>query len=80
MPIYFFDLINGSGLLRDDEGLELDDPEQAREAAIRSARDVAGNDIREGKGASLHSFIAIRDSLGAEIGRVTFGDALRITA
>jgi len=80
VPIYFFDLINGSGLLRDDEGLELDDPEQAREAAIRSARDVAGNDIREGKGASLQSLIAIRDALGVEIGRVTFADALKITA
>ena len=79
VPRFFFDLMNGSGLLRDDEGLELDDAAQAREAAIRSARDVAGNDIREGKGASLQSFITIRDWGGVEIGRVTFADALRIT-
>ena len=79
VPRYFFDLTNGSGLLRDDEGLELDDPAQAREAAVRSARDVAGCDIREGRGASLRSFIAIRDAGGAEIARVNFADALGIT-
>ncbi len=80
VPRYFFDLTNGSGLVRDDEGAELDDPAQAREAAIRSARDVAGCDIREGRGTSLRSFITIRDALGAEIARVRFADALGITA
>lgn len=79
MPRYFFDLQNGDGLVRDEEGAELDCLALARDVAIRSVRDVAASEIREGREISLSSFIAIRDAAGAEIERVTFDQALRIT-
>ena len=79
MPRYFFDLTNGDGLVRDEEGLELADQAQAREVAVSSARDVAASEIREGREVSLRSFISIRDAAATEIDRVTFGQAMRIT-
>lgn len=40
MPRYYFDVVD-SGLVRDDEGLELSDVETAREEAIRALPDLA---------------------------------------
>ena len=79
MPRFYFDLDNGDGLVRDQEGIELGDATEARDVAVRSARDVAASEIREGRGVSLSSFIAIRDGAASEIARVTFAEALRIT-
>ena len=79
MPRFFFDLTNGSGTARDEEGAELAGLPEARAYAIHCARDIAGTDIREGRGASLGSFVTIRDAQ-SEIERVTFAQALGITA
>ena len=79
MPRFYFDLTNGDGVVRDEEGIELGDRAEAREVAVRSARDVAASEIREGRGVSLSSFIAVRAEGAGEIDRVTFAEALRIT-
>ena len=78
MPRYFFDLANGDGLLRDEEGAELNDIERARAFALHSAREVAASEIREGREIQLSHFVTIRDTAGAELERVSFSEAIRI--
>jgi hypothetical protein len=41
MPQYFFDTRDGPELLRDEEGLELDGIQQARDEAARGLLDLA---------------------------------------
>jgi hypothetical protein len=41
MPHYFFDTSDGSELLRDEEGVELDGIQQARNEATRALVDLA---------------------------------------
>jgi len=52
MPQYFFDTRDGPELLRDEEGLELDGIQQARDEAARGLLDLArdlipGSESRE---------------------------------
>ena len=77
MPRYFFDLVNGGGLLRDEEGVELDGPERAHDFAIQSARDVTASEIREGREVHLGHFVTVRGPDGREIERVTFRQSIR---
>jgi hypothetical protein len=43
MPRYFFDTRDGDRFVRDDDGLELDGIEQARDEATRGLTDLAGD-------------------------------------
>ena len=77
MPRYFFHL-RGSDLVDDEEGQELDGAEAARAEALRAARDLAGEDVRQGR-LDLRHWIEVRDSTGEPIASVSFGDAVRVT-
>lgn len=73
---YYFDLHNSTSA-RDEEGQELPDLEAARGEAIRAARELMGEDIRNGA-LRLGHRIEIRDESGAETLTVNFGDAVTI--
>ncbi|WP_296617176.1 hypothetical protein [Sphingomonas sp.] len=48
MARYFFDLHNGSGLTRDEEGRELEDNDEARREALVGIRSVLGAEVANG--------------------------------
>ena len=48
MARYFFDLHNGSGLTRDEEGRELEDNNEARREALVGMRSVLGAEVANG--------------------------------
>ena len=45
MPLFFFDVIKGTGLAEDDEGQDLPDLPAARAVAIEGARSIIREDI-----------------------------------
>ncbi len=76
MPRYFFHLHNGA-LSRDEEGRELPDLEAARQEAIKAARELMGEDIKEGL-LRLGHRIEIGDEDGREVLMVPFAEAVMI--
>jgi hypothetical protein len=75
MPQYYFHVCNGNGLVEDEEGQELPDLETARNAAIRSARDIM---VRNGM-LDLSSFIEIEDEHHQLVDTLGFADAVDLT-
>jgi len=76
MPRYYFHLHNGA-LARDEEGRELPDLEAARQEAIKAARELMGEDIKEGL-LRLGHRIEIGDEDGREVLMVPFAEAVMI--
>ena len=77
MPRYFFDLINGIGLVSDEEGAELADDETARAEAIRQIRPIIAEDVRGGC-IDLTGRIIVRSDDEATVHEVGFDKAVRI--
>jgi hypothetical protein len=48
MPRYYFDVDDGETLTCDDEGLDLDDMEEARREAVRTLPEVAKDALPDG--------------------------------
>lgn len=48
MPRYHFNIRNGHGFTRDDEGLDLTSEQDARVQAIKGARSLISADVMEG--------------------------------
>lgn len=63
MARYFFDLVNGLGLTRDEEGAELPDDDAARRAAIAQVRPILAEEVRAGS-LDLSGRIIVRRSDG----------------
>jgi len=59
MPRYFFHLYDDI-VLHDEEGIELPDLAAARDEAVRAARELACQEVRNGK-LSLHHRIEVED-------------------
>ncbi len=78
MPRFYFHVCNGHGFVEDDEGQELPDLSAARNAAIRSARDIMAADVKRGA-LDLSSFIEIEDESHNLVHTVCFGEALDLT-
>lgn len=78
MPRYYFHVCNGEGFTEDEEGQELPDPDAARKAAIRSARDIMASDVKRGF-LDLSSFIEVEDSDRRMILSLTFQQAIDMT-
>jgi hypothetical protein len=76
MPRYYFHLHNGA-TARDEEGRELPDLETARQEAIKAARELMGEDIKQGR-LQLGHRIEIRDAEGSEALIVQFREAVTI--
>ncbi len=77
MPHYFFDLLNGLGLVPDEEGAELPNLHAARQRAISEARPIMANEVLEGR-LDLSGRIIVRSETGEVLFEVPFSEALVI--
>ena len=76
MPRYFFHIYDDV-VLRDDEGIELADPEAARRAAVAGARAMMCDQLSKGR-LALHHRIEVEDEARRQILALRFGEAVRI--
>jgi hypothetical protein len=77
MALYYLHVCNGTGFVEDEEGHELAGDDEARSAAIRSARDLMASEIRDGI-LNLASFIEVEDESHTLLFTVGFAEALQI--
>jgi len=77
MARYYLHLYNRIGSALDDEGTEARDLEAARTIAIRSVRDILGEEIRKGR-IDLFGRIEIADEEGSILAVVPFADAVEL--
>jgi hypothetical protein len=66
MPRYFFHIVQGDSLLRDDSGSEFPFPQAARARAIAMARKLSKRPTQTG----TPRYISVQDEAGAEIFQV----------
>lgn len=66
MPKYFFHIEDGSGVLQDEEGIDLADLDHVRKEATSAARQVLGEMIRAGQPLNGRSFI-VQNELGETV-------------
>jgi hypothetical protein len=78
MPRFFLHMRNDD-VIEDREGLFLEDADQARREAIRSARDIIAEDVRHGW-VRLTGAIEVADENGQPILTVPFRQAVEIEA
>lgn len=76
MPRYFLHLKDGE-TVRDEDGMILDGVEQARDEAVRSARDMMSDQVRQGR-LSLRDRIEVEDEAGDIVLTVTFRESLEL--
>jgi hypothetical protein len=77
MPRYFFDLYDDLAV-HDDEGQELNDDQNASDAAVRSARQIAATQVLNGH-LNLAHRIEARSEDGGFVKIVRFGEVIAIT-
>ena len=77
MPHYHFNIRNGSGFTRDEEGLELSSEQDARAEAVKGARSLLSAEVMEGT-LDLTGQIEVTDEANDEVMTVHFSDAVRI--
>lgn len=78
MPLYHFNLEDGSGLIPDEEGRELSDLEAARAEGIRGARSIIADEVLEGR-VDLRARIDITDGKGNVLIAIPFADTVEIS-
>ncbi len=77
MPRYFLHVkSDGSDLLQDPDGQELDDLAAAKQEAIEAARELMAEDLRNGQALGLDRIMLIADEAGNILLEVSFKDAL----
>jgi hypothetical protein len=76
MPRYFFHIFNDETTM-DEEGQELPNLKAARERAIKDARHLMTDSLRDGR-IELSHHIAVQDDKGRLLADVKFGDAVAI--
>ena len=74
MPRYRFNIHDSSGLVEDEEGLELPDTEAARAKAIAGARSLVAGDVLEGR-LDLGGRIEVLDADGRLLFSISFAEA-----
>ena len=77
MPIYYLDLNNSIGLIRDEEGRDLPDEEAARSEALRGARALIAEDALRGR-IDLSGSIDVLGSDRRLLFTIRFADAVDI--
>lgn len=76
MPRYFFHLYD-DGVTLDPEGRELPTVEAAREEAIRTAREIAREEVADGH-LGLNHRIEVTDAYDAPVATVKFKEAIKL--
>jgi hypothetical protein len=69
MPRYFFDTMNGGEIVKDDLGLEFDDRDSVRKAAVAALPDMAAEALPDGRTRELA--VEVRDETGNRIFRAS---------
>lgn len=77
MPLFFFNVVVGSSIMIDEDGTELPSVAAAREEALKDARGMMGDAVRQGQDISART-IEICDDAGSILEIVSFGDAIKI--
>lgn len=77
MPRYFFDVINGTGLVEDDEGQDLSGLQAARDAAIEGARSIIQEDVSLGF-IDLSGRVEVRGADRQSLLSISFRDAVEL--
>lgn len=77
MPLYYFHLRDGTDILLDHEGRQLNGHSAIVAAALREARSIIGADALEGT-IKLAQHIDIEDSNGTVVHQIQFEDAVLI--
>lgn len=72
MARYFFDLINGHGLERDDEGIELSSSDKVREHVARILTDIAREEMPDANKASIRVNVRDDTDFGVYFGELVF--------
>lgn len=75
MPAYFLHLRSGADVLLDREGLEIADPAQLREVAVREARALIAQEVLDGL-VDLAQAIEVEDEAGRTVLRLPFAEAV----
>jgi hypothetical protein len=78
MPHYFFDTRDGPELLRDEEGLELEGIQQARDEATRGLADLAKDVIPGSERGELA--VEVRDRLNVPLLRAALSFEVAVLA
>ena len=78
MPLYFFNLYNDVVSIA-EEGIDLEDVQAARQYAVKEARTMAAESVRQGHLTCSH-YIQYLDEAGTEVGTVRFDEAVEIRA
>jgi hypothetical protein len=74
---YYFDIQNGHGFVADEEGLELPDPEAARNEALTSIRAILSDEVGTGV-VDLTGHLHVRDQNGAHVMEMSFSEAVEL--
>ncbi|MBU3077526.1 DUF6894 family protein [Sphingomonas quercus] len=77
MPHYYFDLHNGTGLTRDEEGLDLVDEAAARAVSLETIRSILSDEARSGS-LDLVGRIDVRGAAGETVMSISFEDAVQV--
>ena len=77
MPRFFFDVCNGHGLIRDEEGIDLETQASARQVAIDSVRSMVAEDARKGV-LDLKGRIDLKDSAGNILIAIYYMEAFEV--
>ncbi len=65
MARFFFDLTNGHGFQRDNEGVELEGPDQVRGEVSRILTDIARDELP--CESTVHIQVSVRDNSGLDV-------------
>ncbi|KKC24380.1 DUF6894 family protein [Sphingomonas sp. SRS2] len=79
MPHFYLHLINGSGITRDQEGIELPDVDAARVEALAAIRSILKEELNNGQ-LDLGGRVAIEDGQGNFLCDVMFAEAVDISS
>ena len=77
MPHYFFSFRDG-GELRDDMGMDLPDDEAARDEAVRGARSILADTVKDGR-LPLSATVGVEDEEGNRLFDVVFKETVEIS-
>jgi hypothetical protein len=77
MPRYFFNVSNGHGLTRDEEGIDLEDQAAAQRMAMDSIRSIISEEARKGS-LDLDGYIDVLDNAAHQLVRIPFPDAFTL--
>lgn len=76
MPLYYFHVYNDD-ITMDDEGQDLPDVAAARAVAVKSARAMICDEVRDGS-LTLSNRIEVEDGDRRPVLTITYGEAVRI--